>query len=143
MNIDDGVPYLNKLDEMNRSQPKTNTERLRAIHSNITKYMDEKAKKQSSQRINTRYNNPIEKSTFDKIFLNMNSISKIYISSDFDRAIFEMKNKHRYVFYVHNKTEKDLIEKIINTLMHPVKIIVVCDKSQMTDQFGHLYCKDD
>jgi hypothetical protein len=148
-NPDDNMSYLDKLENKNLLPPsrlnqQKQMKRLKSIQNNITKYMDEKNKKPASQSFATRYNNPIPKTDFDNIFLNINNITTVYISSDYDRAIFQMSDNSKYVFYINTKDKKNLIEKIINIIQqHPiqnVKIIIVCDKTVMTDPFGYLYC---
>ncbi len=148
-NPDDNMSYLDKLENKNLLPPsrlnqQKQMKRLKSIQNNITKYMDEKNKKPASQSFATRYNNPIPKTDFDNIFLNINNITTVYISSDYDRAIFQMSDNSKYVFYINTKDKKNLIEKIINIIQqHPiqnVKIIIVCDKIVMTDPFGYLYC---
>lgn len=88
----------------------------------------------------TRYNNPIRKLSFDKIVGIKNNINSIYISNDFDRAIFKLKNNIHYVIYVDKKEDRKKIEKIIEDVSKYATIIVICNKILMTDQYGFLYC---
>jgi hypothetical protein len=151
VNPDDNMSYLDRLENKNLTPPsrlnnqQKQIRKLKSIQNNITKYIDKKNKTPECQAFATRYNNPIQRTDFDNIFLNINNISAIYLSSDYDRAIFQFSDNRKYVFYISNKNEKSLIEKIINIIQqHPiqqVKIIIVCDKSSMTDPFGYLYCQ--
>lgn len=88
----------------------------------------------------TRFNNPIQKLSFDKIIEIKNNINSIYLSNDFDRAIFKLKNNIHYVIYVDKKEDRKKIEKIIEDVSKYANIIVVCNKILMTDQYGFLYC---
>jgi hypothetical protein len=88
----------------------------------------------------TRFNNPIRKLSFDKIVEIKNNINSIYLSNDFDRAIFKLKNNIHYVIYVDQKEDRKKIEKIIEDVSKYATIIVVCNKILMTDQYGFLYC---
>lgn len=88
----------------------------------------------------TRFNNPIRKLSFDKIVEIKNNINSIYLSNDFDRAIFKLKNNIHYVIYVDKKEDRKKIEKIIEDVSKYATIIVVCNKILMTDQYGFLYC---
>lgn len=150
VNPDDNMSYLDKLENKNLVPPsrlnqQKQIKRLKSIQNNITKYMDEKNKKPVAQIFGTRYNNPIPKTDFDTIFLNINNIAAIYMSFDYDRAIFQLSDNRKYVFYISTKDRKNLVEKIINIIQeHPIqslKIIIVCDKTVMTDPFGYLYCE--
>lgn len=151
INPDDSLPYLDRLENKNLTPPsrlnnqQKQIRKLKSVQNNITKYIDEKNKKSAGQIFETRYNNPIPKTDFDNIFLNINNISAIYLSSDYDRAIFQFGDNRKFVFYINNKDKKNLVEKIINIIQqHPVqqvKIIIVCDKTVMTDPFGYLYCQ--
>jgi len=146
-NNDDNMSYLDKLGNQNLAPPSRmnqgNIQKLSSIQNNITKYMQEKNKKSAGTSFTTQYNNPIPRTSFDKVFLNINNITAIYISSDYDRAIFQYSDNRKYVFYI-DKDSKKLVDKIINIVQQypsqQVKIIVICDKSVMTDPFGYLYC---
>lgn len=141
-NIDDNIPYLNRLENV---PVKSNIDKLKSIQNNINKYIDEKKNVNEPKYISC-YNNPIKKATFDKIFLNIQNIQTIYISNDCDRAIFVFLNAQRLVYYIHNKDEYKLIEKIINIAsqsLQKFKVIVICNKDLMTDKFGFLYCDKD
>lgn len=140
-NWEDDMSYLDSLDKKPQN---SNIDKLKSIQNNITKYIEEKSKKtDQSQVFPTRYNNPIHKASFDKIFLNINNIRTVYIPNDYDRAIFVMNKNEKFVFYIHNKDEKHLVEKIINLIGKQVKVVVLCNKSDMTDPFGRLYCDID
>jgi len=134
------LPYLEKLDKQNKKK----IERLKSIRDNITKYMDEKKPANSTNTTQispkSRYNqNPIMQIDFDKLFLNMNQISQIFISSDYDRAVFYFLDGRRYIYYVKTTDDKELIEKIIRFISHSIKIKIICDKTLFTDKFGYLY----
>jgi hypothetical protein len=152
---DNDLPYLHKLNEMNTKKNKNiennivpksldnanqTTKKLESIRNKITNYLDEKHKTKSEPKFTTRYNNPIPKTDFDKIFLNINNIKTIYISNDNDRAIFEFFTSQKYVYYLKDTKNRQLLNKIINILTQPVKIVIICDKTVMDDPFGHLYC---
>jgi hypothetical protein len=144
----DDMSYLDKLGNQNLVPPSRmnqgNVKKLASIQNNITKYMQEKNKKSVGTSFTTKYNNPIPRTGFDNIFLNINNITAIYISSDYDRAIFQYSDARKFVFYI-NRDSKKLVDKIINIVQQypsqQVKIIVICDKSVMTDPFGYLYCE--
>lgn len=131
---DDNIPYLDKLDKNNGKK----VERLKSIRDNITKYMEDKKPKNSGY--SSRYNqNAIIPIDFDKLFLNLNQIAHVYISADYDRAVFYLSDSRRFVYYIRTPQDKELFEKIIKYISHPVKIRVICDKTLFTDKFGYLY----
>lgn len=138
---DESMPYLDRLENQNKDK----VEKLKSIRNNITKYIvaNENNKKPTNSttkaRSSSAYSNPIIPIDFDNLFLNINNISKIYLSSDYDRAIFYMINNRRHIYTIKSKTDRELIEKIIRFISQPVKIIVICDKTLFTDKFGFLY----
>lgn len=117
------------LDQLNKTKPK------------------DVLKAEDGARRNTDYN-AAKKIDFDKLFLNIGNIASIYVSSDYDRAVFIFKSNDKHVFYIHNKDDKDLIDKIISyrqtnaTNNDNVKVIVIGNKNIFTDSFGHLFCED-
>jgi len=134
---EEDIPYLDKIEK----QDKKKIERLQSIRNNISKYLvDVNKQKNSTNTHKSSYeSNPIMPIDFDTLFLNINNIARIYLPSDYDRAVFYMSNNKRNVFFVKSKTDKELIEKLIKFIAKPVKIIVICDKSVFTDKFGFLY----
>lgn len=92
--------------------------------------------------------NPAKKIDFDKLFLNIGNIASIFVSSDYDRAVFIFKGNEKHVFYIHNQHDKELIDKIINYRQvngkdtDNVKVIIVGNKNIFTDSFGHLFCEN-
>lgn len=127
----------NYLEKINNKK----VEKMEKIKQNIEKYIIEtKKEKKKEPNFQSFYNNPISKINFDKLFMNLNNINNIYLTSDCDRAVFFFKNTSRHVFYAKTKEEKDLIEKIIKYRPDNVKVVIVCDKNLFTDSFGFLYC---
>lgn len=116
---------------------KKKLQKLEVIKNNIEKYVVKKDKEPSFQ---SHYNQPIPKTTFDKLFLNLKNISRIYISGDYDRAVFFFGDAQRFVFYINTQEEKKLIDKIIRYRKDDVKVVVICDKNLFTDSFGFLFC---
>jgi hypothetical protein len=85
----------------------------------------------------------IKKIDFDKIFMNMSNIVKIYVSSNYDRYIFEFLDKSRGVYYIYQNVDKYRIERIINLVSSYVKIIVISDYGNIMDSIrGPLYCEE-
>lgn len=85
----------------------------------------------------------IKKIDFDKIFLNISNIVKIYIPSNYDRYIFEFSNKSKGVYYIYNEIDKERIEKIIKLVSPYVKIIIISDYGNIMNSIrGYLYCEE-
>jgi hypothetical protein len=145
MNIsDDDLPYLEKLEKTNKDK----IQKLKSVRDNISKFLKNNETESKSKNItkstpssSRSINHPIMYIDFDKLFLNINNIQQIFISNDYDRAVFYMNSGQRFVYFVKMKNDKDLVEKIIKFIKHPVKIIVICDKTLFTDKFKHLYCE--
>lgn len=131
MQEDGSNSYLNNLEKKKK---------LISIQQNIQKYIDSK-NASKSETVISKFNYPVEKVTFDNIFLKINLIRYIYISSDYDRVVFLLNNSKKYVFWIQTMEDKQLIDKIINFINQPIKVIVICDKTLFTDIFGFLYCK--
>jgi len=137
MNInDENLPYLEKLEK----EKKQRIQKLQSVRDNIGKFLDSSVKNDTTVTKVPYIKNPIMQTDFDKLFLNLNNVQQIFISNDYDRAVFCMFNGQRLVYFINNKNDKELMEKIINVIKHPVKIIVVCDKTLFTDKFKFLYC---
>ena len=146
---DDIITYLEKIqqDKLKNKvdQFDAKVHKLKSVQNNINKYIEEKNRKPEKGHT-TRYNNPIKKISFDKMFLNVQNIIIIYIPYDYDRAIVEFHNNQRFVYYIHNKNEQILMDKIINIASlsgNPFKVKIICDKIVMTDPFGYLYCQEE
>lgn len=141
-NPDEHQSYLEKISK----KPDNKLKRLEGIRSNITNYIKkETQKKQSSVKLEKGHLStyqPIPKASFDTIFLNIYNISKVYMSYNIDRMIFEMQTGKRYVYYIRNKEEYEKMHKLINLAPNNMKIIIVNDvEKTMDDPFGHLYCE--
>lgn len=110
-------------------------------------YLDQLNKTKPKVERKSDYN-VAKKIDFDKLFLNIGNIASIFVSSDYDRAVFIFKEHDKHVFYIHNKQDKELIDKIINYRQvngketDNVKVIIVGNKNIFTDSFGHLFCED-
>jgi len=75
--------------------------------------------------------------------MNMSNIVKIYVSSNYDRYIFEFLDKSRGVYYIYQNVDKYRIERIINLVSSYVKIIVISDYGNIMDSIrGPLYCEE-
>lgn len=95
------------------------------------------------KKSNTYNTHGIKKIDFDKIFMNMSNIVKIYVPSNYDRYIFEFSDKSRGVYYIYQKVDKYRIERIINLVSSYVKIIVISDYGNIMDSNrGPLYCEE-
>lgn len=154
---EENISYLEKINKKIKNQienePKTpyekrKIEKLQSIKNNIEKYIIEKKKKEvvndnKQPTFYSHYNNPAKKITFDKLFLNLKNIQGIFISCDYDRCVFTMNNGERFVYYVHNEQEKELINRIIKFSQETVKVVIICNKNIFTDTFGHLFCEGD
>lgn len=143
MNVnDDNLPYLEKLEKTNKDK----IEKLKSVRDNISKFLNSNttnttSPKNSSNAQTRLINNPIMHIDFDKLFLNLNNIQQIYMTNDYDRAVFFLNNGQRYVYFVRSKEDKELIEKIIKFVKHPIRVSVMCDKTLFTDKFKYLYCE--
>ena len=85
----------------------------------------------------------IKKIDFDKIFMNMSNIVKIYVSSINDRYIFEFLDKSRGVYYIYQKIDKYRIDRIIKLVSSNVKLIVISDYGNIMNSIrGSLYCEE-
>jgi hypothetical protein len=143
MNInDDDLPYLEKLEKTNKDK----IERLKSVRDNISKFLTNNTvvskSKNDIKSSSKSLQYPIVNINFDKLFLNINDIQQIFISNDYDRVVFFMNSGQRFVYFVKSKNDKDLIDKIVKFIKHPVKIIVICDKTLFTDKFKYLYCEN-
>ena len=142
----ENLSYLEKLE-------KKKLERLKSIRNNINKYIQDfpsnntdtteanitnTSKKLSNTTKISSYS-PITPITFDKLFLNINHIMKVYMSADYDRVVFYFADGRRFVFKVKNMQDKELMIKIMKFIPQSVRIVVICDKSLFTDKFGFLY----
>lgn len=136
---DDNLPYLEKLEKSNKDK----IQRLKSVRDNISKFLNNNTTNpKNTTNTQTRLiNNPIMHTDFDKLFLNLNNIQQIYMTNDYDRAVFFLNNGQRYVFFVRSKEDKELIEKIIKFVKHPIRVSVMCDKTLFTDKFKYLYCE--
>lgn len=156
---DENLSYLEKLNK--DKQKKDKLSKLNSIKENISKYIEEqqnntgnvsnkaskkasKASKKTTDTTDTKkftssYNNPIQRISFDSLFLRLNMIQAIYLTSDNDRAVFCLSNGQRFVFYIKNEQDFDLIQKIFKFAPQSVKICIVCDKNLFTDTMGFLY----
>lgn len=96
------------------------------------------------KKISNTYNTyGIKKIDFDKIFMNMSNIVKIYVSSINDRYIFEFSDKSRGVYYIYQKIDKYRIDRIIKLVSSNVKIIVISDYGNIMNSIrGSLYCEE-
>jgi hypothetical protein len=138
--INDYSDYLNK-DKVNKNDK---VKKMEKIRNNITNYIKTKTD-DNSKNIEHGFKStyqPIPKSDFDKIFLNINNIINIYISSNIDRIIFELVNGKRYVYYVNSKEDYAKIDQLIRIIPIKHKIIIISDiRNVMDDSFGFLYCE--
>lgn len=142
-NADDTQSYLEKL---SKTPQNNKLKRLEGIRNNITNYIQKEAtQKQPPAKIEKGYLStyqPIPKATFDTIFLNIYNITKVYMSYNLDRMIFEMNTGRRYVYYVKNMEDYEKMEKMVNLVPNSIKIIIINDVMKtMDDPFGHLYCE--
>lgn len=134
-NINKYTKYLNT--------DQKNIKKLDGIRKNITNYIkahkdDNIPKIQNGMRSTYQ---PIPKATFDTIFMNINQIKLLYISSNVDRIIFEMRDNRRYVYYISNKDDYKRMEQLMNLVPTPYKSIIINDVcGSMDDPFGFLYC---
>lgn len=137
-NTDDTSSYLDRLNKKND----TNINKLEKVKNNITKYIQSKKDTHTIEKGFTATFYPIPKASFDTIFLNIYHITKVYISSNVDRMVFELTNGKRYVYYIKDNDEKNKMEKLINLIPNKVKFIIINDVYKvMDDPFGYLYCE--
>ncbi len=136
-NLNNYTSFLNKAEE-----PKI--QKLRIISRNINDYM-KTASKTTDPKLETGQKStymPIPKASFDTIFLNINQICKMYISSNLDRIIFEMLSGKRYVFYINNNDEYKKMDQLMKLIPNGHKICIINDYHNiMDDAFGYLYCE--
>lgn len=141
-NADESLSYLDKLNKKT-SEPKI--KKLESVRNNISKYLKDTNKKEvpdpmiEKGMISTYQ--AILKASFDTIFLNIYNISKLYMSSNMDRIIFEMESGKRLVYYIKNKDDREKIDKLVNLIPNKIKILIINDVYKtMDDPFGYLYC---
>ncbi len=147
-NMQMGGDYLENLNNytsfLNKAEEPPNIQKLRIISRNINDYMKTTTntndpKLEKGQRSTYM---PIPKASFDTIFLNINQITKIYISSNLDRIIFELISAKRYVYYINNNNEYKKMDQLMKLIPNGHKICIINDyHSTMDDPFGHLYCE--
>jgi len=81
---------------------------------------------------------PIPKISFDNLFLNLFSVTEVYLSSNCDRIIIDYNNK-KGVYYIMNNTDKKKITYLLSLI--DVKTNIVGDYlTRMNDKSGSLYC---
>lgn len=90
-------------------------------------------------RFSSFHNNPIQKATSNKIIMNIELIEHIYITWDYDRVVFCLSNKNRYVIHIKNDDDKKIIENIFNIVNKSVKMCIFCNKNLFTDNLGIFY----
>lgn len=84
----------------------------------------------------------ITKINFDKLFLNIFSINKLYISSIYDRVIICYNDYKKNVYYIENEEDKTKINYLISLLNNNIKIIIISDFHNIMDSpFGYLFCE--
>jgi hypothetical protein len=143
MNIDMSNDYLNNINKYSGFLEGSNSNRnkLEKMRKNITNYIKSKDEKQLEKGHLSTYR-PIPKASFDTIFMNVNQIHHIYISSNVDRFIFEMNDNTRYVYYIDNKDEYRKMEQLMKVIPSKHKAIIINDVHNiMDDPFGYLYCE--
>jgi len=141
-NADDSLSYLDRISKKT-TEPKI--KRLESIRNNITKYLKDTNKKEDIipkiEKGTISTYQAIPKTSFDTIFLNIYNISKIYMSFNVDRIIFEMQSGRRLVYYIKNNDDREKIDKLINLIPNKIKILIINDVHKtMDDPFGYLYC---
>lgn len=137
--------YLNKLNDYSEYlDTNTKVKRLESIRNNIVNYIKTK-KDDDSKKMQIGFKStyqPIPKVDFDTIFLNINHICQIYISSNVDRMIFELTSGKRYVYYIRTKEEYNKMDQLIKLIPRNHKTIIINDIYKvMDDPFGFLYCE--
>jgi hypothetical protein len=141
-NPDEHSSYLEKISK----KPDNKLRKLEGIRNKITNYIKKETNK---KEIPTKIENghvstyqAIPKASFDTIFLNIYNISKVYLSYNVDRMIFEMQTGRRFVYYIANADEREKMNQLINLAPNNMKIIIINDVAKtMDDPFGHLYCE--
>ncbi len=138
-NADESASYLDKINK----QPEPKIKKLEGIRNNISKYLKDTKKVDVSKiekgHISTYQ--PIPQANFDTIFLNIYNISKIYMSYNVDRIIFEMETGKRYVYYVKKQEDRNKMDNLMKLIPNKIKILIINDvKNTMDDPFGYLYC---
>ena len=141
-NADESLSYL---DRINKKTTEPKIKKLESIRNNITKYLKDTNKKELPEpKIQigaTSSYQTIPKATFDTIFMNIYNISKLYMSYNVDRIIFEMQSGKRLVYYIKNKDDREKIDNLVNLIPNKIKIIIINDVYKiMDDPFGYLYC---
>lgn len=131
--------YLDKLNS--DANPVPNVKRLESVRKHITDYLKQQKDNFKLEKGFKSTYQPIPKTTFDTIFLNIYNISIIYMSYNMDRMIFEFKTGMKYVYYINDKNELEKMNQLIALIPHPIKQIIINDvKNMMDDAFGPLYC---
>lgn len=140
---------LNNINENNddnilNKNNKNTDKKLLKIKDSIQKYI-EKKNNVEDQRIKDSFipnKGIIKKVDFDKVFLNISNIQKIYLSSNNDRIIIELINNVRNVYYMKDKNDFDKIKQLIKLIPNKHKIIIISDyHNMMDDMYGPLYCE--
>ncbi len=133
---------LTKMNYYMTSDYLQNIDRLEKVKKNITNYIKEKKDDKKLEKGFKSTYQPIPKTSFDSIFLSIYHVSKVYMSANMDRFIFELNTGRKYVFYVHDKEDHDKMIQIINIIPHNVKHIIINDVHNcMDDSFGFLFCE--
>jgi hypothetical protein len=139
-NADDSLSYLDKINK--KQEPKI--KKLESIRNNISKFLKDTNKKEDISKIEKGHIStyqPIPQANFDTIFLNIYNISKIYMSYNVDRIIFEMQTGRRYVFYISKQEDRNKMDNLMKLIPNKIKILIINDvKNTMDDPFGYLYC---
>ncbi len=137
--------YLDKINDYSDylNNDKIKVKKLEKIRNNITNYIKTKTD-DKSKKIELGFKStyqPIPKAEFDTIFMNINNIIKIYMSSNVDRMIFELATGKRYVYYINNKDDYTKMDQLIRLIPSKHKIVIINDiQNVMDDPFGFLYC---
>lgn len=136
--------YLDKINDYSDYLNKDKVKKLEKIRNNITNYIKTK-KDDNSKKIEHGFKStyqPISKADFDTIFLNINNIVNIFISSNIDRMIFELATGKRYVYYINSKEDYTKMDQLIRLIPCKHKVIIINDiRNVMDDPFGFLYCE--
>jgi hypothetical protein len=139
-NADDSLSYLDKINK----KPEPKIKKLESIRNNISKFLKDTNKKEDISKIEKGHIStyqPIPQANFDTIFLNIYNISKIYMSYNVDRIIFEMQTGRRYVFYISKQEDRNKMDNLMKLIPNKIKILIINDvKNTMDDPFGYLYC---
>jgi hypothetical protein len=139
-NADEPSSYLDKIDK----KPEPKIKKLVSIRNNISKFLKDTNKKEDISKIEKGHIStyqPIPQANFDTIFLNIYNISKLYMSYNVDRIIFEMQTGRRYVFYISKQEDRNKMDNLMKLIPNKIKILIINDvKNTMDDPFGYLYC---